>query len=244
MALWDFFTKRAQPASTAAQTRSDIAEGPAKPIATPDPGATINSGSTVQASEAATAAKAPPAAPASGSQNAAAQSPPVAATTLPPPGPTPLSKMRDRAITQRADAAPTPTNALNSQIVQAVQLTNAETASYAASQVATAPDMMISQASGLVAQSAANYFDGVSKLALASQAVLLKKMTENLAEQNLAAAAEDALGALATDLLMGAAAAVAAAAGAIEAESASFAIDKIDQSIARYSATLANRKAS
>ncbi|MBH8889153.1 hypothetical protein I5J98_31105, partial [Pseudomonas aeruginosa] len=39
----------------------------------------------------------------------------------------------------------------------------------------------------------------------------------------------------------GAAAAVAAAAGAIEAESASFAIDKIDQSIAKYSETLASR---
>ncbi|MBG6741257.1 hypothetical protein I5I90_34035, partial [Pseudomonas aeruginosa] len=36
-------------------------------------------------------------------------------------------------------------------------------------------------------------------------------------------------------------AAVAAAAGAIEAESASFAIDKIDQSIAKYSETLASR---
>ncbi|MBG6621765.1 hypothetical protein I5I75_09960, partial [Pseudomonas aeruginosa] len=33
----------------------------------------------------------------------------------------------------------------------------------------------------------------------------------------------------------------AAAAGAIEAESASFAIDKIDQSIAKYSETLASR---
>ncbi|MCV6289499.1 hypothetical protein OFL26_31845, partial [Pseudomonas aeruginosa] len=32
-----------------------------------------------------------------------------------------------------------------------------------------------------------------------------------------------------------------AAAGAIEAESASFAIDKIDQSIAKYSETLASR---
>ncbi|MBH8636298.1 hypothetical protein I5J65_31270, partial [Pseudomonas aeruginosa] len=39
----------------------------------------------------------------------------------------------------------------------------------------------------------------------------------------------------------GPAAGVAAAAGAIEAESASFAIDKIDQSIAKYSETLASR---
>ncbi|MBI8261879.1 hypothetical protein JEY73_15595, partial [Pseudomonas aeruginosa] len=50
-----------------------------------------------------------------------------------------------------------------------------------------------------------------------------------------------ARGALATALLWGAAAGVAAAAGAIEAESASFAIDKIDQSIAKYSETLASR---
>ncbi|MBI8420789.1 hypothetical protein JEZ19_31720, partial [Pseudomonas aeruginosa] len=41
--------------------------------------------------------------------------------------------------------------------------------------------------------------------------------------------------------LLGAAAGVAGAAGAIEAESASFAIDKIDQSIAKYSETLASR---
>ncbi|MGN2258336.1 hypothetical protein ACLXBB_18490, partial [Pseudomonas aeruginosa] len=116
-----------------------------------------------------------------------------------------------------------------------------ETAGYAPSQIAIAPNMMISQASGLVAQSAASYFDGVSKIALASQAILLRQMTQNIAENKLAQAAEDALGALATDLLMGAAAAVAAAAGAIEAESASFAIDKIDQSIAKYSETLASR---
>ena len=68
-------------------------------------------------------------------------------------------------------------------------------------------------------------------------------MTENIVKDNLPAAAEDALGALATDLLVGAAAAVAAAAGAMEAEAASVAIDKIDQSIAKYADTLANRAA-
>ena len=103
--------------------------------------------------------------------------------------------------------------------------------------------MMISQAAGLVAQAAAGYFDGVSKIALAAQAVLLQQMTENIVKDNLPAAAEDALGALATDLLVGAAAAVAAAAGAMEAEAASVAIDKIDQSIAKYADTLANRAA-
>ncbi|MBE1160752.1 hypothetical protein [Dyella acidiphila] len=149
--------------------------------------------------------------------------------------------MNDLMVARLA-AAPPPSDALNSQIVQAVTVTNAETASYAPSQIATAPDMMISQAAGLVAQSAANYFDGVSKIALASQAVLLKDMTQNIAEQNLEAAAEDAIGVLVTDLLMGAAAVVAAAAGAIEGEAASFAIDKIDQSISKYSSLLANSK--
>ncbi len=148
--------------------------------------------------------------------------------------------MSERLLKQ-TEAPPPDTSALNSQVVQAVQMSNSETAGYAPSQIAIAPNMMISQASGLVAQSAASYFDGVSKIALASQAILLRQMTQNIAENKLAQAAEDALGALATDLLMGAAAAVAAAAGAIEAESASFAIDKIDQSIAKYSETLASR---
>jgi hypothetical protein len=140
-------------------------------------------------------------------------------------------------------AAPTPpTDALNQKIVQAVQLSNAETAQYAPSQIATAPNMMITQAAGLVAQSAAAYFDGVSKLALASQGILLKEMTQNLVENQLEKAAEDALGVLATDILMGAAAAVAAAAGAMEAEAASFAIDRIDQSISKYASVLQNHK--
>ncbi|MBG4794610.1 hypothetical protein I4955_16015, partial [Pseudomonas aeruginosa] len=54
-------------------------------------------------------------------------------------------------------------------------------------------------------------------------------------------AAGAARGPLPPARLRGAPAGVAAAAGAIEAESASFAIDKIDQSIAKYSETLASR---
>ncbi|GHU11692.1 hypothetical protein FACS1894185_5330 [Betaproteobacteria bacterium] len=108
-------------------------------------------------------------------------------------------------------------------------------------QFAVPPDMMIGQAFGLLAQSAANYFDGVSKLALASKAVLLKQMTENIAKQNIVQAGEDALGALVTDLLLGSAAAVAAASGAMEAESASFAIEKINHSIESYSDLLGNK---
>lgn len=154
-----------------------------------------------------------------------------------------MERMNAHMLTQAATPPTDSTDALNSQIVEAVQFTNAQTFAYAPAQIAIAPDMMISQAAGLVAQSAAGYFDGVSKLALAAQAVLLQQMTENIVKNNMPAAAEDALGALATDLLVGAAAAVAAAAGAMEAEAASVAIDKIDQSIAKYSSLLASRAA-
>ncbi|MDR1648597.1 MAG: hypothetical protein LBR88_11315 [Zoogloeaceae bacterium] len=126
------------------------------------------------------------------------------------------------------------TDALNTQIVQAVRLANAETAAQAPTQIAVIPNLMISQASGLLAQSAASYFDGVSKVALASKSVLLKQMTENIAQKNILQAGEDALGALVTDLLVAAAAAVAASTGAMEAKSANFAIDQINQGIKSF----------
>ena len=178
---------------------------------------------------------------------AAAQATPAAD----PPAPAPaapasrsiMARMNEHLLNQVSTPSSDSTAALNSQIVQAVQFTNAQNFAYAPAQIAVPADMMISQAAGLVAQAAAGYFDGVSKIALAAQAVLLQQMTENIVKDNLPAAAEDALGALATDLLVGAAAAVAAAAGAMEAEAASVAIDKIDQSIAKYADTLANRAA-
>ncbi|OLF56397.1 hypothetical protein [Pseudomonas chlororaphis] len=169
-----------------------------------------------------------------------AADPPAAGT----PPRTVMDRMNEHMLAQVAAPPTGSTAALNSQIVEAVQFTNAQTFSYAPAQIAIAPDMMISQAAGLVAQSAAGYFDGVSKLALAAQAVLLEQMTKNIVANQPEKAAEDALGALATDLLVGAAAAVAAAAGAMEATAAGVAIDKIDESIAKYSSTLANRAAS
>ncbi|WP_394539604.1 hypothetical protein PRJ39_02930 [Lysobacter enzymogenes] len=157
----------------------------------------------------------------------------------------PLAAARGRALTRSkalmsGSAAPPDTSALNTQIVQAVQFTNAETASYAPAQIATNADMMISQAAGLVAQSAAAYFDGVTKIALASQGVLMKQLTQDIVAGNVTNAAEDAIGILATDVFMGVAAAVAAAAGAMEAESAKFAIDAIDSSISKYTSVLQN----
>ncbi|GHU44899.1 hypothetical protein AGMMS50289_14460 [Betaproteobacteria bacterium] len=163
-----------------------------------------------------------------------------AATVEKPAFSSPLKIARENRIAAREAQTPE-TSALNRQIVEAVQFSNAETAAHANEQIAVPPDMMIGQASGLLAQSAANYFDGVSKLALASKAVLLKQMTENIAKQNIVQAGEDALGALVTDLLLGSAAAVAAASGAMEAESASFAIEKINHSIESYSDLLGNK---
>nr|WP_254696172.1 hypothetical protein [Lysobacter enzymogenes] len=157
----------------------------------------------------------------------------------------PLAAARGRALTRSkammsGSATPPDTSALNTQIVQAVQFSNAETASYAPAQIATNADMMISQAAGLVAQSAAAYFDGVTKIALASQGVLMKQLTQDIVAGKVTNAAEDAVGILATDVFMGVAAAVAAAAGAMEAESAKFAIDAIDSSIAKYTSVLQN----
>jgi len=108
----------------------------------------------------------------------------------------------------------------------------------AAARAIASLDQVSGDAAGQVAQSAADYFDSVSQLALASHSVLLKRLSEEMVQQHTAQAAEDALGLLASDVLASAAAAVAAAAGAIEAESASFAIDRIDQSIAKYTSLL------
>ncbi|WP_267111219.1 hypothetical protein [Xanthomonas sacchari] len=155
----------------------------------------------------------------------------AAAATSPPVSPTPPSMLKtlDAHMLAQPEAAGPACDALNSTIVRGVQRSDAETMAYAPSQVEVGSNMRIRQAQGLVAPSAAVYFDGVSKTALASQSVLLKNLAENKSEQ----AAEDALGVLVTDVLVGAAAAVAAAAGALEADSAGLPIDKIDQSIAK-----------
>lgn len=99
-------------------------------------------------------------------------------------------------------------------------------------------------AAGLVAHAAAAYFDGISKLALISQAILLKKMAGDAPpDTSRQQAVEDALGVLATNHFMDTAAAIAAAIGALEAESAHGAIDQIDQSIAKYAELLRMRGA-
>lgn len=213
------------PATTAASGDTSTTGAPAStPASTATAGTTPEGGSTESTSATSSTVSAP----------ATAAAPPA------PPAKPPSTVLSQLNSQSPGTQGGTDTSALNSQIVQAVQLTNSETAAYAASQTATAPNMMITQASGLVAQSGAGYFDSASKLAIASKSVLMKNMTEKLAQENIKGAAEDALGILITDLLVGTAAAVAAAAGAVEGEAAHFALDKIDQSLSKYNSLAKN----
>ncbi|MEJ8474765.1 hypothetical protein [Roseibium algae] len=75
--------------------------------------------------------------------------------------------------------APTPNvSALNSQIVQAVQFTNTETSNYAGELVVTPPEMMVSTTTGLAVQDAKNYMNAIMQIAVAAQAVAIKKAAE------------------------------------------------------------------
>lgn len=151
-----------------------------------------------------------------------------------------LEALNEHLLKQAADGIGS--EALNVQLVESVNFLNSQLAAQAPALAALGSEILIRQASGLVAQSAASYFDGVTKLALASQGVLLRQMTENIVKDDLAAANESALGALHTHLLVGGAAAVAAASGVLDAENVDQALERINQSIARFSGGLAERK--
>ncbi|WP_236654964.1 hypothetical protein [Burkholderia pyrrocinia] len=138
-----------------------------------------------------------------------------------------------KAPNQIADAAGSGSLAL-----QTVQAINAEAASYATTQIAVGPNMMITQAGGLVAQAAANYFEASTSLAIAGKSVLMKDLAQKTIDENVPGMAMDAMGLLLTDLFVATAAIVAGAAEAIEGEAASIALDKIDESLQKYQALL------
>lgn len=150
-----------------------------------------------------------------------------------------LESLNEHLLQQSAEGVGA--DALNRQIVEAVNLLNAQLAADAPALASLGSELLIRQASGLVAQSAVSYFDGVTKLALASQGVLLRKMTESIIKDDLDAATESALGALNTHLLVGGAAAVAAASGVLDADGVSQALERINQSIAQFSASQPER---
>ncbi|WP_417670740.1 hypothetical protein [Roseibium sp.] len=70
------------------------------------------------------------------------------------------------------------TSALNKQIVQAVQFSNAETTKYGPELVSTPPEMMVSTTTGLAVQDAKNYMNAIMQIAVAAQAVAIKKAAE------------------------------------------------------------------
>ncbi|MBY8604631.1 hypothetical protein [Burkholderia arboris] len=122
--------------------------------------------------------------------------------------------------------------------LQTVQAINAEAASYATTQIAVGPNMMITQAGGMVAQAAANYFEATTSLAIAGKSVLMKDLAQKTVDENVPGMAMDAVGLLLTDLFVATAAIVAGAAEAIEGEAASVALEKIDESLQKYQALL------
>jgi hypothetical protein len=122
--------------------------------------------------------------------------------------------------------------------LQTVQAINAEAASYATTQIAVGPNMMISQAGGVVAQAAANYFEATTSLAIAGKSVLMKDLAQKTVDEDVPGMAMDAVGLLLTDLFVATAAIVAGAAEAIEGEAASIALDRIDESLQKYQALL------
>ncbi|WP_241011541.1 hypothetical protein [Burkholderia sp. Ac-20392] len=138
-----------------------------------------------------------------------------------------------KAPNQVANAAGSGGSAL-----QTVQAINAEAASYATTQIAVGPNMMITQAGGMVAQAAANYFEATTSLAIAGKSVLMKDLAQKTVDENVPGMAMDAVGLLLTDLFVATAAIVAGAAEAIEGEAASVALDRIDESLQKYQALL------
>jgi hypothetical protein len=127
------------------------------------------------------------------------------------------------------------------QSLGTVQAINAEAAAYATTQIAVGPNMMITQAGGIVAQAAANYFEASTSLAIAGKSVLMKDLAQKTIDEDEKGMAMDAVGLLLTDLFVATAAMVAGAAEAIEGEAASIALDKIDQSLQKYQ-TLLDKK--
>ncbi|WP_323122726.1 hypothetical protein [Burkholderia alba] len=122
--------------------------------------------------------------------------------------------------------------------LQTVQAINAEAAAYATTQIAIGPNMMITQAGGMVAQAAANYFEASTSLAIAGKGVLMRDLAQKTIDEDERGMAMDAIGLLLTDLFVATAAMVAGAAEAIEGEAASFALEKIDESLLKYQSLL------
>ncbi|WP_244133109.1 hypothetical protein [Burkholderia metallica] len=150
----------------------------------------------------------------------------------------PVSRLRRFTDALKAPSPAAGAAGAGGSALQTVQAINAEAASYATTQIAVGPNMLITQAGGMVAQAAANYFEATTSLAIAGKSVLMKDLAQKTVDENVRGMAMDAVGLLLTDLFVATAAIVAGAAEAIEGEAASVALDRIDESLQKYQALL------
>ncbi len=71
------------------------------------------------------------------------------------------------------------TSALNQQVVQSAEFSNFENAEYGPTMVSTPPEIMVGQTTGLAVQDAASYMNAIMQIAVAAQAVAIKKAAED-----------------------------------------------------------------
>ncbi|MTI19202.1 hypothetical protein E1162_18330 [Rhodobacteraceae bacterium RKSG542] len=94
---------------------------------------------------------------------------------------------------EEADMADTPsqpdTSALNAQIVQAAQLSNAENSSYSSQLISVPADVMATQTAGHATQNAESYMNSIMQIAVAAQAVVAAKIAASPATAGADAAA-------------------------------------------------------
>ncbi len=70
------------------------------------------------------------------------------------------------------------TSALNQQVVQAVQFSNTENLAYGMKMAVTPPEVMVGQTTGQAVQDAASYMNAIMQIAVAAQAIAIKKAAQ------------------------------------------------------------------
>lgn len=70
------------------------------------------------------------------------------------------------------------TSALNQQVVQAVQFSNTENLAYGMKMAVTPPEIMVGQTTGQAVQDAASYMNAIMQIAVAAQAIAIKKAAQ------------------------------------------------------------------
>lgn len=88
--------------------------------------------------------------------------------------------------TTPTDGTPPDTSALNKQIVQAVNFTNYQNLANAPAMVITPPEMSVGQTTAIAVQDAESYMNAIMQIAVAGQAVAIKKAAQGPAGELIA----------------------------------------------------------